>query len=301
MTEKEYSVQLFLHTPDEHQPLPELIRRFLLARPDSFIALGKPFTVTAPWKQHYRNSISHTRLRYFYSLPHLLTEIPAENKKSSQSDFQFIRQTVNTHFNNQNETEFLAYLDNLFGLLAASENLRLLTFSINELFLTCELYISRNQLSTGPAADADPSFLEEEATLAALKQAVIAYASLCLTPEKALPSAVGVSKKIIHYIEANYADPNLSISHIAAMMDLNVSYMGSLFKKVHGQSISQYLTALRMKVAKQLLEQGDRRIFEIADQVGYIDVFYFSRRFKQTYGCSPKEYAGRFAGNRESI
>ena len=52
-----------------------------------------------------------------------------------------------------------------------------------------------------------------------------------------------------------------------------------------------YLNELRMKrAAELLLQRSDRYIKEIAAEVGIDDPFYFTRRFKEYYGVSPKEY-----------
>ena len=48
-----------------------------------------------------------------------------------------------------------------------------------------------------------------------------------------------------------------------------------------------------MEASKRLLESNQYKISEIAEQVGYSDVFYFSKRFKKSYGYSPKDYALR--------
>ena len=64
-----------------------------------------------------------------------------------------------------------------------------------------------------------------------------------------------------------------------------------LFKKDMGVSIFSYLNELRMKrAAELLLQRSDRYIKEIAAEVGIDDPFYFTRRFKEYYGVSPKEY-----------
>ena len=55
-------------------------------------------------------------------------------------------------------------------------------------------------------------------------------------------------------------------------------------------SPSKYLTMVRMEQAKQLLQQTDEAMAQIALAVGYQDVFYFSKVFKKSEQLSPSEY-----------
>ena len=95
------------------------------------------------------------------------------------------------------------------------------------------------------------------------------------------------------YIDEHYHNQDLSVAQIGDIFQLNPSYMGSVFKKVNDISILQYITNVRMEASKRLLESNQYKISEIAEQVGYSDVFYFSKRFKKSYGYSPKDYALR--------
>ena len=58
----------------------------------------------------------------------------------------------------------------------------------------------------------------------------------------------------------------------------------------NGYDISDYITHLRLEHAKQLLQDTDIPVTEIAMQSGYQNVSYFIRSFKKTYGVSPLKY-----------
>ncbi|MED1783275.1 helix-turn-helix domain-containing protein [Brevibacillus fortis] len=68
---------------------------------------------------------------------------------------------------------------------------------------------------------------------------------------------------------------------------------GSLFKSLTGQTPARYLNALRIEQAKKLLASSSTRVNDIAARVGFHDEYYFSRRFKQTTGMSPTQFAQR--------
>ncbi|MCS1391223.1 AraC family transcriptional regulator [Lysinibacillus boronitolerans] len=97
-------------------------------------------------------------------------------------------------------------------------------------------------------------------------------------------------KDIRDYIAKNHHQP-LTIEHLALISGLSSSYFGEAFKKAFDQSATDYLTALRIGHAKQLLRDTDLLLREIARKVGYSDEFYFSRKFKKEVGITPSAYS----------
>ena len=74
---------------------------------------------------------------------------------------------------------------------------------------------------------------------------------------------------------------------------MSVSYLSKLFKQEMGQMFSEYLIETRIKVAIELLLNGNLRIYEIADRVGYSSQHYFCAAFKKVMGCSPSDYRAK--------
>ncbi|PGS51674.1 response regulator [Bacillus sp. AFS041924] len=87
-----------------------------------------------------------------------------------------------------------------------------------------------------------------------------------------------------HFIE------DISLEQVANYLKLNPVYFSKLFKKQTGETFSDYLMNLRIKKAKQLMENRELNLKEICYQVGYNDPNYFSRVFKKCTNESPKEY-----------
>lgn len=52
----------------------------------------------------------------------------------------------------------------------------------------------------------------------------------------------------------------------------------------------EYITETRIAAAKRLLEKGDKKVYEIAQELGFESSFYFSKVFKKVTGLSPREY-----------
>ncbi len=94
------------------------------------------------------------------------------------------------------------------------------------------------------------------------------------------------------YIASNYMKP-LSVSEIAAGMNLNRSYFSKQFRQHTGLSPQQYLIQCRMNHAREMLEKYGFSPGEAALAVGYPDVFAFSRMYKRFYGVSPSNHRKR--------
>ncbi|WP_127588410.1 AraC family transcriptional regulator [Paenibacillus koleovorans] len=94
------------------------------------------------------------------------------------------------------------------------------------------------------------------------------------------------------FLEANYTEP-LSLEQLARIAEISPKYFGELYKKKYGTSVGDDWTELRINKAKQLMAGGNSKLREIAHQVGYVDEFYFSRKFKKEVGVAPSAYMSR--------
>lgn len=96
-------------------------------------------------------------------------------------------------------------------------------------------------------------------------------------------------RMVKEYIEKNYMQ-EISLNQLAEMVDMNASYLSSVFKKETGMAYSEYLIQCRIKQASRLLVETDLSIREIAYQSGYQDARYFSKQFSKQVGLKPSEY-----------
>ncbi len=96
-------------------------------------------------------------------------------------------------------------------------------------------------------------------------------------------------KKIENYINQRYKE-DLNVDQIADLVGFNRRYISSMFKKVYGLTIKEYIVKVRMENAAKLLAEG-RKVNEIASEVGYNDPYNFSKAFKTYYGIPPRTYA----------
>lgn len=103
---------------------------------------------------------------------------------------------------------------------------------------------------------------------------------------------LGQNKRITSVIRYMYAhlDENLTLDQISDEFDLSRSYLNAIFQKHTQHAPMDFFINLKMTRACSLLRSTDLHIYEIAQQLGYSDQYYFSRIFKKTVGISPKQY-----------
>ena len=90
-------------------------------------------------------------------------------------------------------------------------------------------------------------------------------------------------------IRESYAS-NLTLKGLSEKYYLNSAYLGQLFRKKYGQSFKDYLNNYRMEQAENLLIHTDRKIVQVAEDVGYHDLDYSVNRFIQAKGCTPARF-----------
>ena len=103
------------------------------------------------------------------------------------------------------------------------------------------------------------------------------------------PNEDDVIQKIKEYVE-RMMHRNITLKEISQIFHFNRSYLGQKFKNEENISFNEYLLIQRMEKAKVLLEQTDMKVYEIANEVGYTEIDWFYKRFKNYTGVSANEY-----------
>ena len=96
--------------------------------------------------------------------------------------------------------------------------------------------------------------------------------------------------KVKKFIEENYPHEDLSLKDAADYMNFTPTYFSGLFKKEMGVNFVTYLTEIRVEKAKTLLCCTNKKVYEIAYEVGFGDYRYFSQIFKKHTGLTPQEF-----------
>jgi len=118
----------------------------------------------------------------------------------------------------------------------------------------------------------------------------LAYAFLEALSENAPPPPANESKAYVEHAEdylQRFIYKKVTVADIAAHLNIDRSYLTSLFKKHRGISTQQYILKVKMEAACGYLLATDYDVARIARSVGYDDPFVFSHAFKTLYGESP--------------
>ena len=100
--------------------------------------------------------------------------------------------------------------------------------------------------------------------------------------------------EIMKYIKENFCNKELSIQSIANNVHFSQTYLCSFFKKSTGMTLNEYITDVRIGKAKELLQDGSTKLYEVAITIGFTDCNYFSTLFKKVVGCSSSEYREKY-------
>jgi ligand-binding sensor domain-containing protein/signal transduction histidine kinase/AraC-like DNA-binding protein len=105
-------------------------------------------------------------------------------------------------------------------------------------------------------------------------------------------------ERIMSFIEKNIAEPSLSVEELGREAGMSRVTLYRKIKALTNQTAVEFIRSVRLKRAAQLLEQNKLNVNEVAYMVGFLDIDYFRRCFKEEFGYTPKEFANN-ANDRE--
>jgi two component system response regulator len=200
--------------------------------------------------------------------------------------------------------EVVYFVDEFFGKLDGGA----MKSRIFRQYITMDAYFSIMDFLKGlglqkdeiEAPDQDSSILQDEKS--AMDYIVrIMEKALVLREKKASSRYEDVVSEVIHYIEDNYAQEELSLNLLASHVNFSPNHLSMIFSQQTGQTLIRYLTDYRMNRAKELLRCSSKKSSVISMEVGYKDPHYFSYLFKKTQGMTPTQYRGGRAAEGEDL
>ncbi len=200
--------------------------------------------------------------------------------------------------------EVVYFVDEFFGKLDGGA----MKSRIFRQYITMDAYFSIADFLKGlglqkdeiEAPDQDSSILQDEKS--AMDYIVrIMEKALVLREKKASSRYEDVVSEVIHYIEDNYAQEELSLNLLASHVNFSPNHLSMIFSQQTGQTLIRYLTDYRMNRAKELLRCSSKKSSVISMEVGYKDPHYFSYLFKKTQGMTPTQYRGGRAAEGEDL
>lgn len=200
--------------------------------------------------------------------------------------------------------EVVYFVDEFFGKLDGGA----MKSRIFRQYITMDAYFSIVDFLKGlglqkdeiEAPDQDSSILQDEKS--AMDYIVrIMNKALVLREKRASSRYEDVVSEVIHYIEDNYAQEELSLNLLASHVNFSPNHLSMIFSQQTGQTLIRYLTDYRMNRAKELLRCSSKKSSVISMEVGYKDPHYFSYLFKKTQGMTPTQYRGGRAAEGEDL
>ena len=237
----------------------------------------------------------------------LMQEGAAENEDfriSAVNPEQIDRTKMQEFLRTGDLEEVVYFVDEFFGKLDGGA----MKSRIFRQYITMDAYFSIVDFLKGlglqkdeiEAPDQDSSILQDEKS--AMDYIIrIMEKALVLREKKASSRYEDVVSEVIHYIEDNYAQEELSLNLLASHVNFSPNHLSMIFSQQTGQTLIRYLTDYRMNRAKELLRCSSKKSSVISMEVGYKDPHYFSYLFKKTQGMTPTQYRGGKAAEGEDL
>jgi two-component system, response regulator YesN len=183
---------------------------------------------------------------------------------------------------------FAAYGYDHFKLGIAFENL---ISKIEEKLLTTFIFAQKIFNAGNYANDYFYSSHDEVSTIEKIKKEFLRISEF--VQKLHLDQSDGIVKKLCEYA-LKESEKKPTLDEAAVLLNYNKDYLGKHFKSKTGESFSQFSAKIKLEHAKNLLQSNAYKHYEISEMLGYKDVGYFSKLFKEYTGLTPSEYKKRF-------
>lgn len=137
----------------------------------------------------------------------------------------------------------------------------------------------------------------EREVLAGVLTALVA----CIAEEtvSGRPVETGQVAEVRRYVERFGGKP-VSVAEVAAHLGYSIGHASAEFRRRAGMGLKEFLDRERARCAAEALRYSDLRVGEIAEELGFPDLFAFSRFFKRTMGRSPRTYRNQHVFSQRS-
>ena len=113
-----------------------------------------------------------------------------------------------------------------------------------------------------------------------------------IVPSSQLQSALQIYlvKQVTAYIREHLGE-RLTADEIAQHFHYSRARLSAICKNITGLGLNKLIGRERIEVAKELLAEQEKTVFQISDELGFTSPQYFSHKFTQVVGCPPSRYA----------
>lgn len=189
-----------------------------------------------------------------------------------------------------------ALLDQFFTEMSAQyDNYREYQISVTRFFVNLVRILQDSGVSCPELLEEDPPLLEQLYTLTTVDEVRNWFQHKVIEPitqvyeEHRQTKYRSISEEVIELIHERY-DTDLNLETCSTLLNYHPSYISKVLRQELGVSFSDYLMQYRLKKAKEMLEQTDMKINEIAKKLCYNNSQNFIRFFRKFCGMTPGAY-----------
>ncbi len=97
------------------------------------------------------------------------------------------------------------------------------------------------------------------------------------------------AEEMLRFIQDHYSE-RISITDISQKLNVSCTHLNTKFKAETGHTFNDFLNYYRISKAVELQKQGQYKLYEIAEMVGFSDYKYFNKVYKKYVGCAPNNF-----------
>lgn len=245
----------------------------------------------------YGNREAHTETRIFFNRM-LIIEITSPELNSMPVEEPFDAGFVEQHIKSNGIAELQDYLMNFFEDVSRKKDVKAFDFA----FSSCLNLLKKYGQGLHPAQsgkgfsprpfehDKESMYAAQDAMLWLVEKFELLFS---VRGEGAFERYSKDTLEIVRYIMKHYGNPDLDVDSIAKGVAMSMTRSEAKFKLETGLTLIEYLNHYRIQKATEMLENGDVKIYEISEKVGFTSSQYFSKVFKKYTFLTPIEYRKR--------
>ncbi|MDT4761092.1 response regulator [Sphaerochaeta sp. PS] len=133
----------------------------------------------------------------------------------------------------------------------------------------------------------------EVISLSARGEGYLSIAEKFASLEEELATITQLPKTMVQavdYLGKHYWQNSISLREVSDHVQVTTQHLSRLFKSALNVTFVEYLTILRVQKAVELMKDSEKKIYEVAEEVGYSSQHYFCTAFKRVLHLSPQEY-----------
>lgn len=259
------------------------------------VAMTQSFTDLSYFHKFHHEALEYFKYSFIYGMDNVFTKENIEQYENNSSHFDVeIIKNFEMLLKTQKFELLKTNIENLFSqiktkgfsfLYMYNLSIQIIGLIANECFAQ---NITKEELSQHVLLESYSKIHSIEECLEWFKKVIDQY-EIAIS-ERNLSMEQTIIQDIIKYIKEN-VDDQLSLNSVADSFNMSTGHLSRLFKEKAGTNFSDFVSSVKFeKAAHLLLKDTKKKVSEIADELGYSNLTYFTKLFKEKYGMTPTQY-----------